>query len=169
VGCKRRKCRAFEVHFISLCYSGTRTRTSVSNFHLFIAVSDIHCTYRSSSSSTSSPGIISSSSSSSSRDSISARLRKPESFKGSPLFADDRSVDPLTDEDCQIRPDPLDPNKLIYNLLVTDFNRCGVSRRNVSISNLFSHSTQWSSMNIYSLSKSDSLLLEARSLTSEIR
>lgn len=66
------------------------------------------------------------------RDSIAAKLRKPEGFRGSPLFADDRNVDPLMDLACQIRPDPSDPTELTYNLLITDFNRCGVLKRNVS-------------------------------------
>ncbi|GLH09819.1 Uncharacterized protein GBIM_14865 [Gryllus bimaculatus] len=65
-----------------------------------------------------------------SRDVISARLRKPEGFRGSPLFADDRQVDPLKDSTCQIRPVPGDPTELSYNLLITDFNRCGVAKRN---------------------------------------
>lgn len=66
------------------------------------------------------------------KDVISARLKKPEGFKGHPLFADDRSVDPLIDPVCQIRPDLSDVSLLTYNLLVTDFGRCGVLRRNVS-------------------------------------
>lgn len=66
------------------------------------------------------------------KDVISARLKKPEGFKGHPLFADDRSVDPLIDPVCQIRPDLSDVSLLTYNLLVTDFTRCGVLRRNVS-------------------------------------
>ncbi|XP_049807606.1 uncharacterized protein LOC126251319 [Schistocerca nitens] len=87
-------------------------------------VSDIHCTFGGSSGSDSAaaaPGV---------RDSISARLRKPEGFRGSPLFADERQADPLTDPVCQIRPEPADPEQLSYRLLVTDFSRCGVLRRN---------------------------------------
>ncbi|KAK3922192.1 hypothetical protein KUF71_001371 [Frankliniella fusca] len=78
-------------------------------------VSDIRCTFATSGGS---------------RDSISAKLRKPEGFRGSPLFADDRAVDPVSDKECQIRPDPGDTTKLMYTLLVTDFSRCGVLRRN---------------------------------------
>lgn len=63
---------------------------------------------------------------------LSARLRKPEGFKGTPLFADDRAVDPLTDPVCQIKPDLTDVTRLTYNLMITDFNRCGVLKRNVS-------------------------------------
>lgn len=72
------------------------------------------------------------------RDSIVAKLRKPDVFKGSPLFADDRSVDPDTDAACQIRPDIGDPSGLRYSLKITDFSRCGVLKRNVSISEFFS-------------------------------
>ncbi|XP_050539162.1 uncharacterized protein LOC126904289 [Daktulosphaira vitifoliae] len=64
------------------------------------------------------------------KDVISARLKKPEGFKGHPLFADDRTVDPLIDPFCQIRPDLSDVSLLTYNLLVTDFTRCGVLKRN---------------------------------------
>jgi len=67
------------------------------------------------------------------KDVISARLKKPDGFKGHPLFADDRTVDPLIDPVCQIRPDLSDVSLLTYNLLVTDFTRCGVLRRNVSL------------------------------------
>ncbi|CAG0885433.1 unnamed protein product [Darwinula stevensoni] len=61
---------------------------------------------------------------------LSARLRKPEGFRGYPTFADDRRVDPQVDGQCQIRPDPSDPTGLIYNLLITDLKRCGVLKRN---------------------------------------
>lgn len=67
------------------------------------------------------------------KDMLSARLRKPEGFKGTPLFADDRAVDPLSDPVCQIRPDITDVSRLTFNLLITDFSRCGVLKRNVSI------------------------------------
>lgn len=67
------------------------------------------------------------------RDTIAARLRKPEGFRGSPIFADDRQVDPLTDVSCQIRPDKSDPEELTYDLLISDFSRCGVLKRNVSL------------------------------------
>lgn len=68
-----------------------------------------------------------------SRDSIIAKLKKPDGFKGHPLFADDRAVDPERDSSCQIRPDFLDPTGLRYNLKITDFSRCGVLKRNVRI------------------------------------
>ncbi|KAB0796108.1 hypothetical protein PPYR_10169 [Photinus pyralis] len=80
-------------------------------------VTEIQCTFGS----TGSPG---------SRDSIVARLRKPDGFRGSPLFADDRLADPETDPSCQIRMDPNDPSGLRYHLRITDFSRCGVLRRN---------------------------------------
>ncbi|XP_037083017.1 uncharacterized protein LOC119103539 [Pollicipes pollicipes] len=63
-------------------------------------------------------------------DRLSARLRKPAGFRGYPLFADDRQLDPRLDSSCQIVPDPTDPDQLIYNMLVTDFKRCGVLKRN---------------------------------------
>lgn len=68
-----------------------------------------------------------------SRDSILAKLRKPDGFKGDPLFADDRAVDPETDPSCQIKPDVSDPTGLKYNLKIVDFSRCGVLKRNVSL------------------------------------
>ncbi|XP_063235699.1 uncharacterized protein LOC134538366 [Bacillus rossius redtenbacheri] len=82
-------------------------------------VSDIQCSFASSA-----PGHAAG------KDSIAARLRKPEGFRGHPLFADDRQVDPLSDQACRIRPDPADPTELTYDLLVSDFGRCGVLKRN---------------------------------------
>lgn len=67
-----------------------------------------------------------------SRDSIMATLRKPEGFKGHPLFADDRAVDPEIDKTCQIRPDMTDPTNLKYMMKISDFGKCGVLKRNVS-------------------------------------
>lgn len=66
------------------------------------------------------------------RDSVAALLRKPEGFRGAPLFADDRATDPVADPVCQIRPEPEDPTGLLYRLRITDFTRCGVLKRNVS-------------------------------------
>ena len=63
---------------------------------------------------------------------LTARLRKPEGFEGIPIFADDRKVDPLRDPKCQIRPDIADKDGLIYRLLITDLNKCGVLIKNVS-------------------------------------
>lgn len=85
-----------------------------------IAVTEIQCTF----SNTNSLG---------SRDSIVAKLKKPDGFRGSPLFADDRAVDPDNDPSCQIRADHTDPTGLRYNLRITDFTRCGVLKRNVSL------------------------------------
>lgn len=62
-----------------------------------------------------------------------AKLKKPENFKGHPLFADDRAADPETDTSCQIKPDPGDSTGLKYNLKIFDFTRCGVLKRNVSV------------------------------------
>lgn len=66
-----------------------------------------------------------------SRDSIIATLRKPEGFKGHPLFADDRGVEPETDKSCQIKPDINDPTGLKYLMKIADFGKCGVLKRNV--------------------------------------
>ncbi|XP_055851605.1 uncharacterized protein LOC129915923 [Episyrphus balteatus] len=63
-------------------------------------------------------------------DLITARLKRPAGFKGAPLFADDRSVNPETDRNCAIKQDPNDPTELAYNLKITDFSRCGVLKRN---------------------------------------
>lgn len=62
---------------------------------------------------------------------ITARLKKPAGFKGAPLFADDRGVNPETDRECAIRPDVTDPDGIAYTLKITDFSRCGVLKRNV--------------------------------------
>lgn len=67
------------------------------------------------------------------RESIVALLRKPEGFRGAPLFADDRAVAAESDPSCQIRPDSSDPTGLLYRLRITDFSRCGVLKRNVRI------------------------------------
>lgn len=67
-------------------------------------------------------------------DSITAKLKKPENFKGSPLFADDRNVDPEVDFNCAIKPDLSDPTELSYELKILDFSRCGVLKRSVRFS-----------------------------------
>ena len=54
-------------------------------------------------------------------------------FKGAPLFADDRSVHPDSDRHCLIKQDPTDTTELSYILRITDFSRCGVLKRNVSL------------------------------------
>ncbi|CAG9561292.1 unnamed protein product [Danaus chrysippus] len=85
--------------------------------HLWpFSVTDIQCTFA-----TTGSGI---------RDSVSALLRKPEGFRGAPLFADDRATDPIADPVCQIRPEPEDPTGLLYRLRITDFTKCGVLKRN---------------------------------------
>ena len=35
-------------------------------------------------------------------DLLTAKIKRPVSFRGAPLFADDRSANPLTDIHCQI-------------------------------------------------------------------
>lgn len=61
-----------------------------------------------------------------------ARLKRPTGFKGTPLFADDRSIDPASDKNCAIKPDPNDASNLYFDMKITDFKRCGVLKRNVS-------------------------------------
>ncbi|XP_054016215.1 uncharacterized protein LOC128896778 [Hylaeus anthracinus] len=63
-------------------------------------------------------------------DLLTAKIKRPVNFRGAPLFADDRSANPLTDIHCQIRPDPNDPQEDNYFLKVTDFSRCGILKRN---------------------------------------
>ena len=63
---------------------------------------------------------------------LSAVLHKPQGFKGTPIFADDRQVDASRDPDCQIRPDMTDRRGLAYKLLVRDLNKCGVAKKSVS-------------------------------------
>jgi hypothetical protein len=65
------------------------------------------------------------------RDMITAQLKRPIGFKGAPLFADDRAVDPETDFACAIKQEQNDVNELSYDLKITDFTRCGVLKRNV--------------------------------------
>lgn len=80
-------------------------------------MSDIQCSFSSQGSST--------------IDSITARLKKPVGFKGAPLFADDRKVNPESDRTCMIRKEINDPDEITYNLKILDFARCGVLKRNV--------------------------------------
>ncbi|XP_033211534.1 uncharacterized protein LOC117169319 [Belonocnema kinseyi] len=63
-------------------------------------------------------------------DLLTAKIKRPVGFRGGPLFADDRSADPLIDINCQLRPDPNDPQEDNYFLKVTDFSRCGILKRN---------------------------------------
>ncbi|XP_037032690.1 uncharacterized protein LOC119071756 [Bradysia coprophila] len=78
-------------------------------------VSEIQCTF---------------SSQGSTEDSITAILRKPSGFKGSPLFADDRTVNPEIDRTCSIEKDRSDPSEQLFNLKILDFTKCGVLKRN---------------------------------------
>ncbi|OAD57157.1 hypothetical protein WN48_02707 [Eufriesea mexicana] len=63
-------------------------------------------------------------------DLLTAKIKRPVGFRGAPLFADDRSANPVTDIHCQIRPDPNDSQEDNYFLKVTDFSRCGILKRN---------------------------------------
>lgn len=88
----------------------------------FSVVSDIQCSFSSQGSTVA--------------DSITAVLKKPAGFKGSPLFADDRTVNPNNDRKCSIEPDHNDPNEQTYNLKILDFSKCGVLKRNVRCGNI---------------------------------
>ena len=61
---------------------------------------------------------------------LTATLKKPANFKGSPIFADDRSINPEKDQVCQIRSDR--NSDLKYKLLITDLDACGIVIKNVS-------------------------------------
>ena len=63
---------------------------------------------------------------------LTAVLQKPNNFQGSPIFADDRAINPITNPECQIRPDSKDESGLTYRLFVTDLDKCGVLIKNVS-------------------------------------
>ena len=63
---------------------------------------------------------------------LTANLKKPDGFKGSPIFADERKVDPAVDPDCQIRPDETDQTGITYLLKINDLTQCGVLIKNVS-------------------------------------
>ncbi|XP_013146710.1 PREDICTED: uncharacterized protein LOC106109671 [Papilio polytes] len=98
------------------CYSFERSGPIGAGSAQDYDVTDIQCTFASGATGT--------------RDSVTALLRKPEGFRGAPLFADDRSTDPIVDPFCQIRPELNDPTNLLYRLQITDFARCGVLKRN---------------------------------------
>ncbi len=61
-----------------------------------------------------------------------ARLKKPEYFRGHPLFADDLKVNPRNDPYCSIVSEPGDISGRIYRLTITDLSRCGVTHHSVS-------------------------------------
>lgn len=77
---------------------------------------------------------------------LTARLRRPDGFRGMPIFADDRGqllkepsmpaiIPQELSEDvpCQILPDPIDGSGRVFKLRITDFSQCGVMKRNVSL------------------------------------
>lgn len=67
-----------------------------------------------------------------SKEKMVARLKKPEYFRGHPLFADDLKVNPYNDPYCSIVPEPGDKTGRIYRLIITDLSRCGVTHHGVS-------------------------------------
>ena len=58
---------------------------------------------------------------------MGARLKKPENFRGHPLFADDHRVNPISDRECSIVAEPNDSAGRIYRMLISNFSRCGVT------------------------------------------
>ena len=90
-------------------------------------VAEIECSF----------GEISSDSNQRINQKLTAKLKKPEGFKGSPIFADERKVDPSVHPECQIRPDEADPKKISYLLKINDLTQCGVLIKNVSYSFVF--------------------------------
>jgi len=81
-------------------------------------VSDINCSF----------GEVSVETNSRIKQLLSAVLKRPEDFQGSPIFADDRGINPLTDSECQIR--PLDEEGQTYRLLINDLDKCGILVKN---------------------------------------
>ena len=73
---------------------------------------------------------------------LTATLRKPAGFQGTPIFADDREINPAKDPVCQIRPDYEVPDGLGFRLQVTDLERCGVLVKNVSKTMYFFFTTK---------------------------
>ena len=67
-----------------------------------------------------------------SKQQLVARLKKPEYFRGHPLFADDLKVNPRNDPYCSIVSEPGDISGRIYRLTITDLSRCGVTHHSVS-------------------------------------
>lgn len=65
-------------------------------------------------------------------DLITATLKRPAGFKGSPMFADDRIGVKEPNPHCIISRDTSDEDDRTYNLRINDFTRCGVLKRNVS-------------------------------------
>ena len=52
-------------------------------------------------------------------------------FQGSPIFADDRGINPLTDSVCQIR--PFEEDAQTYRLIITNLDQCGILVKNVRL------------------------------------
>ena len=74
---------------------------------------------------------------------LTARLRRPDGFRGIPIFADDRGAkveglalqvpqELVEDLPCQIYQDMMDGSGRVFKLRITDFSQCGVMKRNVS-------------------------------------
>lgn len=71
-------------------------------------------------------------------DLITATLKRPAGFKGSPMFADDRIGVKEPNPHCIISRDTSDEDDRSYSLRINDFTRCGVLKRNVTTLERFS-------------------------------
>ncbi|XP_067135091.1 uncharacterized protein [Centruroides vittatus] len=65
---------------------------------------------------------------------FTAVLKKPEGFRGHPIFAENRNIRAAADEECQIREDKTNPSNVVYRLKVSDYVKCPVERKNEFVS-----------------------------------
>ncbi|XP_023239599.1 uncharacterized protein LOC111638168 [Centruroides sculpturatus] len=65
---------------------------------------------------------------------FTAVLKKPDGFKGHPIFAENRNIRAAADEECQIREDKTNPSNVVYRLKVSDYVKCPVERKNEFVS-----------------------------------
>ncbi|XP_022243389.1 uncharacterized protein LOC106460575 [Limulus polyphemus] len=64
------------------------------------------------------------------KDIITATLRKPDGFRGHPVFTNNRGIQPQKHNKCQIIPDPKDTSNSVYFLRIMDFIECPVKKQN---------------------------------------
>ncbi|XP_076305456.1 uncharacterized protein LOC143222630 [Tachypleus tridentatus] len=63
------------------------------------------------------------------KDIITATLRKPDGFRGHPVFTENRGIQPQKHNKCQIIPDLNDLSSSVYFLRVMDFTVCPVKKQ----------------------------------------
>ncbi|XP_013792259.1 uncharacterized protein LOC106476135, partial [Limulus polyphemus] len=63
-------------------------------------------------------------------DILTATLKKPPGFRGHPVFADNRHIDPKKHKFCQILSDKDDPKEMTYYLSISDFSECPLHEEN---------------------------------------